>query len=190
MTATHNTNGTVSAAPVLYLALDLGAGTWKLAFSVGLPCGGEIDVWVSEPDTELLDSLAVRYRRFLKEYPGLADRLPVHHLARAVLAHAPDAAPGVHEERLVARGMTRSPEEERPVTEAEIAVREHHAAVGHALLAVHDEPRALHHRPAAAGRGRGLSPRGPAFPRLPASRRRFGRLGLEARSPVSSHCFG
>jgi hypothetical protein len=36
MTATHNTNSTVSSAPVLYLALDLGAGTWKLAFSVGL----------------------------------------------------------------------------------------------------------------------------------------------------------
>jgi xanthine dehydrogenase accessory factor len=29
-----------------------------LAFSVGLPCGGEIDVWVAEPGTELLDSLA------------------------------------------------------------------------------------------------------------------------------------
>jgi hypothetical protein len=36
MTATHNTNGTVSSAPVLYLALDLGASSWKLAFSVGL----------------------------------------------------------------------------------------------------------------------------------------------------------
>ena len=36
MTATHNTNVTASSAPVLYLALDLGAGTWKLAFSVGL----------------------------------------------------------------------------------------------------------------------------------------------------------
>ncbi|HEY6069567.1 MAG TPA: XdhC family protein [Gaiellaceae bacterium] len=29
-----------------------------LAFSVGLPCGGEIDVWVAEPDAQLLDSLA------------------------------------------------------------------------------------------------------------------------------------
>jgi hypothetical protein len=36
MTATHNTNSTVSCAPVLYLALDLGASTWNLAFSVGL----------------------------------------------------------------------------------------------------------------------------------------------------------
>jgi xanthine dehydrogenase accessory factor len=29
-----------------------------LALSVGLPCGGEIDVWVSEPELELLDQLA------------------------------------------------------------------------------------------------------------------------------------
>jgi len=36
MTATHNTNYTASCAPVLYLALDLGASNWKLAFTVGL----------------------------------------------------------------------------------------------------------------------------------------------------------
>ena len=30
----------------------------ELALSVGLPCGGEIDVWVDEPDAELLDQLA------------------------------------------------------------------------------------------------------------------------------------
>ena len=29
-----------------------------LALSVGLPCGGEIDVWVDEPDPQLLDELA------------------------------------------------------------------------------------------------------------------------------------
>jgi xanthine dehydrogenase accessory factor len=29
-----------------------------LALSVGLPCGGEIDVWVDEPDPQLLDKLA------------------------------------------------------------------------------------------------------------------------------------
>src|SRR5215212_3907272 len=28
-----------------------------LALSVGLPCGGEIDVWVSEPEPELLEQL-------------------------------------------------------------------------------------------------------------------------------------
>jgi len=36
MAATHNTNCTASCAPVLYLALDLGASNWKLAFTVGL----------------------------------------------------------------------------------------------------------------------------------------------------------
>jgi xanthine dehydrogenase accessory factor len=30
----------------------------ELAISVGLPCGGEIDVWVAEPDPQLLDQLA------------------------------------------------------------------------------------------------------------------------------------
>src|SRR5919197_40653 len=29
-----------------------------LALSVGLPCGGEIDVWVDEPDPALLERLA------------------------------------------------------------------------------------------------------------------------------------
>src|SRR5919201_859572 len=29
-----------------------------LALSVGLPCGGEIDVWVDEPDPDLLEQLA------------------------------------------------------------------------------------------------------------------------------------
>jgi CRP-like cAMP-binding protein len=29
----------------------------------------------------LLDSLEVRYRRFLKEFPGLADRIPQYHIA-------------------------------------------------------------------------------------------------------------
>src|SRR5438128_6289072 len=34
-----------------------------LALSVGLPCGGEIDVWVDEPDPELLERLADVVRR-------------------------------------------------------------------------------------------------------------------------------
>src|SRR3954454_1634537 len=29
-----------------------------LALSVGLPCGGEIDVWIDEPEPRLLDELA------------------------------------------------------------------------------------------------------------------------------------
>ena len=35
MTATHSANSTVSAAPVLYLALELSWKTWKLAFTTG-----------------------------------------------------------------------------------------------------------------------------------------------------------
>ena len=35
MTATHKTNCSASHAPVLYLALDLGASNWKLAFTIG-----------------------------------------------------------------------------------------------------------------------------------------------------------
>jgi transposase len=36
MTATHRTDPTTSAAPVLYLALELGWNSWKLAFTTGL----------------------------------------------------------------------------------------------------------------------------------------------------------
>jgi hypothetical protein len=36
MAATHTTDSTISNAPVLYLALDLGTRDWKLAFTVGL----------------------------------------------------------------------------------------------------------------------------------------------------------
>jgi transposase len=35
MTATHGQNSTVPTAPVLYLALELGWNTWKLAFTIG-----------------------------------------------------------------------------------------------------------------------------------------------------------
>src|SRR5271165_6692409 len=36
MTATHKPDCTVASAPVLYMALELSSGTWKLAFTVGL----------------------------------------------------------------------------------------------------------------------------------------------------------
>ena len=35
MTATHDQNSTPPAAPVLYVALELGWNTWKLAFTIG-----------------------------------------------------------------------------------------------------------------------------------------------------------
>jgi hypothetical protein len=36
MTTTHAPNSTTTTAGVPYLALDLGSGSWKLAFTVGL----------------------------------------------------------------------------------------------------------------------------------------------------------
>jgi transposase len=36
MTTTHDSNSTLAPAPVLYLSLDLGWNTWKLAFTIGL----------------------------------------------------------------------------------------------------------------------------------------------------------
>jgi xanthine dehydrogenase accessory factor len=46
-----------------------------LALSLGLPCGGEIDVWVSEPDPELLGRLAdvARKERRAVAFTDLAD---------------------------------------------------------------------------------------------------------------------
>jgi len=35
MTATHDMNPTTPTTPVLWLALELGQRTWKLAFTVG-----------------------------------------------------------------------------------------------------------------------------------------------------------
>ena len=35
MTATHDENSTLTAAPVLYFSLELGWNTWKLAFTIG-----------------------------------------------------------------------------------------------------------------------------------------------------------
>ena len=35
MSATHTTDSTTAAAPVLYLAFELGWNSWKLAFTVG-----------------------------------------------------------------------------------------------------------------------------------------------------------
>src|SRR2546426_9180313 len=51
-----------------------------LALSVGLPCGGEIDVWVDEPDPALLEELAQIVRAeeravLLTDLDGGGDRL-------------------------------------------------------------------------------------------------------------------
>ncbi|MGZ4379743.1 MAG: XdhC family protein, partial [Gaiellaceae bacterium] len=46
-----------------------------LALSVGLPCGGEIDVWVSEPDDALLNELAdvAKHERRAVDFVDLGD---------------------------------------------------------------------------------------------------------------------
>src|SRR3989442_16040456 len=54
-----------------------------LALSVGLPCGGEIDVWVDEPDPALLEELARIVRAeesavLLTDLDGGGDRLGGH----------------------------------------------------------------------------------------------------------------
>jgi hypothetical protein len=36
MSATHMTHSTATAAPILYLALELGWNSWILAFTVGM----------------------------------------------------------------------------------------------------------------------------------------------------------
>ena len=63
-----------------------------LALSVGLPCGGEIDVWVDEPDQELLQQLAAvaRSERRAVYYVDLEDGTQ-----RLVLDGDNDVADGV-----------------------------------------------------------------------------------------------
>jgi hypothetical protein len=57
MTATHTTNSTVSNAPVLYLALDLGTRDWMLAFTVGLGQPPKLKTIKARNTTVLMDHL-------------------------------------------------------------------------------------------------------------------------------------
>jgi transposase len=72
MTATHNTNGTASSAPVLYLALDLGASSWKLAFSVGLGQKPRIKTVTARSTLSLIFEIKAAKKRF-----GLPEDAPV-----------------------------------------------------------------------------------------------------------------
>ena len=72
MTATHNTNGTASSAPVLYLALDLGAGTWRLAFSVGLGQKPRLKTITARSTLSLVFEIKAAKKRF-----GLPEDAPV-----------------------------------------------------------------------------------------------------------------
>ena len=72
MSATHNTNSTASAAPVLYLALDLGASSWKLAFSVGLGQKPRIKTITARSTLSLVFEIRAAKKRF-----GLPEDAPV-----------------------------------------------------------------------------------------------------------------
>src|SRR6516162_8296959 len=64
MTATHNTNSNASCAPVLYLALDLGASSWKLAFSVGLGQKPRIKTITARSTLSLVLEIKAAKKRF------------------------------------------------------------------------------------------------------------------------------
>ena len=72
MSATHNTNSTASSAPVLYLALDLGASSWKLAFSVGLGQKPRIKTITARSTLSLVFEIRAAKKRF-----GLPEDAPV-----------------------------------------------------------------------------------------------------------------
>ena len=72
MTATHNTNCTAPCACVLYLALDLGAGNWKLAFTVGLGQKPRLKTITARSTLSLVLEIKAAKRRF-----GLPEDAPV-----------------------------------------------------------------------------------------------------------------
>ena len=72
MTATHNTHCTASNTPVLYLALELGASSWKLAFTVGLGQKPRLKSVTARSTLGLLLEIKAAKRRF-----GLPEDAPV-----------------------------------------------------------------------------------------------------------------
>ena len=72
MTATHSTNCTASNAPVLYLALELGAGNWKLAFTVGLGQKPRLKTITARSTLGLVLEIKAAKKRF-----GLPEDAPV-----------------------------------------------------------------------------------------------------------------
>jgi transposase len=72
MTATHDTNCTVSKAPVLYLALDLGTRDWKLAFTVGLGQKPRLKTIAARNTLSLILEIRAAKKRF-----GLPEDAPV-----------------------------------------------------------------------------------------------------------------
>ena len=72
MTTTHAPNSTTTPTRVLYLALDLGLGSWKLAFTVGLGQKPRVRTMHARDITKLLAEIRAAKARF-----GLAEDDPV-----------------------------------------------------------------------------------------------------------------
>jgi transposase len=72
MSATHKTQSTATAAPVLYLAIELSWESWKLAFTTGLGQNPRLRTVSGRDTAALLREITDAKRRF-----GLPDETPV-----------------------------------------------------------------------------------------------------------------
>jgi transposase len=72
MSATHNTQSTVAAGPVLYVALELGWNSWKLAFTIGMGQKPRMRTVTGRNTGVLLAEIKKAKRRF-----GLSEEAPV-----------------------------------------------------------------------------------------------------------------
>src|SRR5271165_372194 len=72
MTATHDTYCTVSKAPVLYIALDLGTRDWKLACTVGVGQKPRLKTITARSTLDLILQIRAAKKRF-----GLPEHAPV-----------------------------------------------------------------------------------------------------------------
>ena len=72
MSATHTTDSTATAAPVLYLAFELGWNSWKLAFTIGAGQKPRLRTIPARNLETLLLEIHHARRRF-----GLAEATPV-----------------------------------------------------------------------------------------------------------------
>ena len=72
MSATHNTQSTAAAGPVLYVALELGWNSWKLAFTTGMGQKPRMRTVTGRNTGVLLAEIKKAKRRF-----GLSEETPV-----------------------------------------------------------------------------------------------------------------
>lgn len=64
MSASHKPDCTVATAPVLYMALELSSGTWKLAFTVGLGQKPRLKTVTARSTVGLLFEIKAAKKRF------------------------------------------------------------------------------------------------------------------------------